>query len=93
LDSIYGPDNVENKSICIRIRLLHDLDPDVGFSRAAKNTIQIAILTFDNVKVGMRLNNAIDAAKNDAFSLVQQDIKTTTTVDGKDVVTRVAPIK
>jgi hypothetical protein len=91
LDSIYGPDNGKiNLSVYESGYYMRDLDPDGAFQEQQKyytnqNT------DFDNVKVGMRLNNAIDASQNDAFFFSAADIKTTTTVDGKDVVTRVAP--
>jgi hypothetical protein len=41
--------------------------------------------------LGNRLNNSTDASQNDAFVFSAAQYKTTTTKDGKDVVTRVAP--
>jgi hypothetical protein len=42
-------------------------------------------------KVGSRLNNSSDASQNDSFVFSAAQYKFTTTTDGKDVITRVAP--
>jgi hypothetical protein len=91
LDSIYGPDNGKIKlSVYESGYFMRDLDPNGGFQEPQRYyTDQNA--DFDNVKVGTRLNNSTDLSQNDEFFFNSADQKTTTTVDGKDVVSRVAP--
>jgi hypothetical protein len=91
LDSIYGPANGKMKlSVYESGYFMRDLDPDGGFQQQQKYyTDQNA--DFDNVKVGTRLNNSTDLNQNDEFFFNPADQKTTTTVDGKEVVSRVAP--
>jgi hypothetical protein len=54
-----------------------------------RNIIRIKIPI--GVKVGSRLNNSSDASQNDSFVFSAAQYKFTTTTDGKDVITRVAP--
>ena len=92
LDSIYGPSDAKIKlSVYESGYFMRDLDPDTGFKEVQKyytdqNT------DFNTAKVGNRLNNSTNASQNDAFFFSAADYKTTTTsTDGKDVITRVAP--
>jgi hypothetical protein len=55
-----------------------------------RNIIRIKI-PINSVKVGSRLNNSSDASQNDSFVFSAAQYKFTTTTDGKDVITRVAP--
>lgn len=91
LDSIQGP--VDGKimlSVYESGYFMRDLDPAGSFQETQKYyTNQNA--DFDNVKVGSRLNNSTSIAQNDAFFFSTAEFKTTTTTDGKDVTTRVAP--
>jgi hypothetical protein len=91
LDSIYGPSDAKIVlSVFESGYFMRDLDPAGGFQEAQKYyTNQNA--DFNNVKVGNRLNNSSNASQNDAFVFSAAEYKSTTTKDGKDVVTRVAP--
>ena len=91
LDSIYGPSNAKiNLSIYESGYYMRDLDPIGGFQNTQSYfTDQNA--DFDNVKVGNRLNDALDIAENDSFFFSAAEYKTTTTTDGKETITRVAP--
>jgi hypothetical protein len=69
---------------------MRDLDPAGGFQQAQKYyTNQNSDFS---VKVGSRLNNSTDASQNDSFFSAAQ-YKSTTTTDGKDVITRVARMR
>ncbi|TDE06684.1 DUF4270 domain-containing protein [Flavobacterium hiemivividum] len=91
LDSIQGPlDGRIKLSVYESGYFMRDLDPAGSFKETQKYyTNQNA--DFDNVKVGSRLNNSTSIAQNDAFFFSAAEYKTTTTTDGKDVVTRVDP--
>ncbi|WP_016990157.1 DUF4270 domain-containing protein [Flavobacterium sp. ACAM 123] len=91
LDSIYGSlDAKIMLSVFESGYFMRDLDPAGGFQEAQKYyTNQNS--DFNTVKLGNRLNNSTDASQNDAFVFSAAQYKTTTTKDGKDVVTRVAP--
>jgi hypothetical protein len=88
LDSIYGSlDSKIMLSVYESGYFMRDLDPDGGFQSAQKYyTNQNS--DFNNVKVGTRLNNAVNPVQNDAFVFSAAEFKTT---DEKDVVTRVVP--
>lgn len=91
LDSIQGPlDGKIKLSVYESGFFMRDLDPAGSFKEAQKYYTNQNV-DFDNVKVGNRLNNSTSIAQNDAFFFSAAEFKTTTTTDGKDVITRVAP--
>ncbi|MFB0910142.1 MAG: DUF4270 domain-containing protein [Flavobacterium sp.] len=91
LDSIYGPSDAKIMlSVFESGYFMRDLDPEGGFQQAQKYyTNQNS--DFNGVKVGSRLNNSSNASQNDSFVFSAAQYKSTTTTDGKDVITRVAP--
>jgi hypothetical protein len=94
LDSIFGSLDanimLESKimlSVYESGYFMRDLDPVGGFQGAQKYYSN-QNPDFNNVKVGTRLNNAVNPVQNDAFVFSAAEFKT---IDAKEVVTRVVP--
>ena len=92
LDSIYGPSDAKIKlSVYESGYFMRDSDPVGGFQQAQKYfTDQNS--DFNNLKVGNRLNDAVDAVQNDAFFFDKAEyVESTTDADGKVTKTRKVP--
>ena len=88
LDSIYGGQAPIKLSVFESGFFMRDLDPSTNF-QSPQPFFTDQNSTFDNAKIGSRLNNSSDASQNDAFvfspkEIVQKSIAT----DGKEVLNR-----
>ena len=91
LDSIYGGQAPIKLSVFESGFFMRDLDPSTNF-QTPQPFFTDQNSTFDNAKIGSRLNNSSDASQNDAFvfspkEIVQKSIAT----DGKEVLNRSVP--
>ena len=92
LDSIYGPSDAKIKlSVYESGYFMRDSDPIGGFQQAQKYfTDQNS--DFNALKVGNRLNDAVDGAQNDAFFFDNTEyVESVTDADGKVTKTKTAP--
>lgn len=91
LDSIYGPDKAKMKlSVYESGYYMRDLDPNDQFSQAQKYYSN-QYSDFNQIKIGVPLNDATNTAENAEFFFDPSEHAVTTTTDGKETTTRTAP--
>ncbi len=91
LDSIYGGQAPIKLSVFESGFFMRDLDPSTNFQNP-QSFFTDQNSTFDNAKIGSRLNNSSDASQNDAFVFSPKEIvQKTIATDGKAVLNRSVP--
>ncbi|WP_348823664.1 DUF4270 domain-containing protein [Flavobacterium aestuarii] len=91
LDSIYGPDKATMKlSVYESNYFMRDLDPEDQLTQPQKY-FSDQYVDFKGNIIGQALNNSTNPSENTAFFFNPAENSVTTTVDGKETITRSAP--